>query len=175
MVRGKHSSTNTLRIFYSRLNGIGGSSRNQDCAFWDDWSVSSMLSTTFRFNGMTDLLMLVLQRYDDRCIEASHACDDGRSAEFLFLDLEDRQFHRSGYFIQPALALPIRLGAGLGPARYISFLVIHQPFTICIKKLTDPREAVGHCAAVLGSAQPFDGTYAPTATGGVRAALIIFS
>ena len=34
--------------------------------------------------------------------------------------------------------------------------------------LTDPREAIGHCAGVLGSAQVFDGTYAPTATGGVR-------
>ncbi|KAF9465316.1 glycoside hydrolase superfamily [Collybia nuda] len=29
----------------------------------------------------------------------------------------------------------------------------------------DPREAIGHCAAVLGSAQIFDGTYPATATG----------
>lgn len=41
---------------------------------------------------------------------------------------------------------------------------------VCVSEpqLTDPREAIGHCAAVLGSAQVFDGTYAHTATGGVR-------
>ncbi|KAF8228078.1 glycoside hydrolase [Tricholoma matsutake] len=36
----------------------------------------------------------------------------------------------------------------------------------------DPREAVGHCASVLGSSQLFDGTYAHTATGGPGAGTI---
>lgn len=31
----------------------------------------------------------------------------------------------------------------------------------------DPREAIGHCASVLGSSQIFDGTYSASATGGV--------
>lgn len=43
-------------------------------------------------------------------------------------------------------------------------------FDISDSNLTDPREAVGHCASVLGSSQLFDGTYAHTATGGVRRA-----
>ncbi|KAJ4481901.1 glycoside hydrolase family 5 protein [Lentinula aciculospora] len=33
---------------------------------------------------------------------------------------------------------------------------------------SDPREAVGHCASVLGSSNIFDGSYPVTATGGVR-------
>lgn len=35
------------------------------------------------------------------------------------------------------------------------------------KNGTDPREAIGHCASVLGSSSPFDGGYPSTATGGV--------
>jgi len=36
----------------------------------------------------------------------------------------------------------------------------------------DPREAIGHCASVLGSAQVFDGTFAATATGGPGAGTV---
>lgn len=36
-----------------------------------------------------------------------------------------------------------------------------------LRWITDPREATGHCASVLGSSQIFDGTYPATATGGV--------
>ncbi|KXN84327.1 putative glucan 1,3-beta-glucosidase D [Leucoagaricus sp. SymC.cos] len=36
----------------------------------------------------------------------------------------------------------------------------------------DPREAIGHCASVLGSSQIFDGTYPATATGGAGAGSI---
>lgn len=33
--------------------------------------------------------------------------------------------------------------------------------------MSDPREAIGHCASVLKSSQIFDGNYPVTATGGV--------
>lgn len=69
---------------------------------------------------MTDLLVSVLQRYVDRCLEAGHACIDGCFAEFLFLDVEDRKFYRPWYFVQSSLALQIRPTAGLDPARYFS-------------------------------------------------------
>jgi len=36
----------------------------------------------------------------------------------------------------------------------------------------DPREAVGHCASVLGSSSAFDGNYPATATGGAGAGTI---
>ncbi|KAF8182287.1 exo-beta-1,3-glucanase [Pholiota molesta] len=36
----------------------------------------------------------------------------------------------------------------------------------------DPRDAIGHCAKVLGSSQAFDGTYPATATGGAGAGTI---
>ena len=37
----------------------------------------------------------------------------------------------------------------------------------------DPREAIGYCAGVLQSSSPFDGNYPSTATGGVRATLLL--
>lgn len=36
----------------------------------------------------------------------------------------------------------------------------------------DPRDAVGHCAALLGTPQPFDGTFPLTATGGPGAGTV---
>ncbi|KAH9480680.1 putative glucan 1,3-beta-glucosidase D [Psilocybe cubensis] len=36
----------------------------------------------------------------------------------------------------------------------------------------DPREAIGHCASVLGSSQLFDGNYPATATGGAGAGTV---
>ncbi|KAJ3731452.1 glycoside hydrolase family 5 protein [Lentinula guzmanii] len=38
---------------------------------------------------------------------------------------------------------------------------------------SDPRDAIGHCASILNSAQIFDGNYPVTATGGVRHDMLI--
>jgi len=41
-------------------------------------------------------------------------------------------------------------------------------------RITDPREATGFCANLLGTSQPFDGTYPSTATGGVSSFTWVF-
>lgn len=91
---------------------------------WGDFWISRLYTLgqlerefgVFSYVYISDLI-LVLQCYGDRYIEAGHACVDGCFTEFLFLDVEDRQFYGSRNFVQSSLALPIRPAAGMDPAR----------------------------------------------------------
>ena len=109
-------------------------------------------------------LISELRPNDDPGSQASHVGIYGRAAEFLLLDVANWEFDRARDVVEPHVALPARHGAGLDSDRYAS-ASIGVSRADCVWFMIDPREAVGHCASVLGSSSPFDGAYAPAATG----------
>ncbi len=82
-------------LFFSlahRLNGIGSTPSSPDCDTWDNWSVS--FSYFFwPWLELIDLLGLstyvgILCHHDCQ-LTASHSRVHGRTAKFLFLDMEN--------------------------------------------------------------------------------------
>ncbi|KAJ7643673.1 exo-beta-1,3-glucanase [Roridomyces roridus] len=127
------------------LNGIGSTSAAPNCAVLDDWA-SYNATLTASLKQVTLATMDALQNFFFWTWKIGNSTVLGTSSSPLWhyqLGLE------RGW---------IPKGVSVLPSRVMSCSLLLPP-------ALDPREAIGHCASVLGSSQIFDGTLPASATG----------